>query len=145
MDRVGKLRGQEATDDGVVVLFADGEVAQLVALEEVLEDLRGEGHERWDGDLDRWETVADPRIVDEVRGEGQTACLAAERSAADAREQGRIDGVAVEVPDDDGPRLLFAVFLDASRSARGAARRASGSPSSAVDAAGGPVRTRCGP
>ena len=95
-----------------VVLLADCEVAQLVAIEELVEHLGAQHDKRRHGDAHVGELLADPGVVEQHVHEREAAGLAAERAAADPPVASRaVEGRAIEVRDRQ-PIAVLAVFLD---------------------------------
>jgi hypothetical protein len=81
---VRQRRGEEPPPDLLLVGHVDREIAQVVALEEFVEDV-GADHDRgWNGDAHPLEPLGDLVLAEQIVHEREATRLAAERPAADA-------------------------------------------------------------
>ena len=79
-----KIRRHEAAACFLLVVGVDDEIAQVVHLEELVEHVRADHDRGRYGDRHVCETVAHLVLRQQVVHESEAACLAAERSTADA-------------------------------------------------------------
>ena len=114
----GNERGAEAGLDLGVVLALDGEVAEVVVVEEAIEDVGAEHGRDRHRDLDAGKAAAQALLGQQPPHEGEAARLAAQRAAAHPVEVARqVEVVAVEVGD-EGAALLQPVGGDRPDEAR---------------------------
>ena len=91
---------QEAAPDDLVVVAIDGEVAEIVLLEESVEDVGSQNDRRRHRDRHSGEHPLDLVLGDQTVDEREAAGLAAQRASADPGKPGfRVEVIEVEVGD----------------------------------------------